>query len=90
MSDTFEELTGNAIPGIDTLWGGDVRCASGTGRFIADSWFSDRALPRAYTAETAARVRQSGGVSAATPEKLLPVLFGARGLVDITTIDRLL
>ena len=39
----------NAILGIDTLWGGDVMCASGTGRFIADSWFSDEPLPAAYT-----------------------------------------
>ena len=41
----FEELVGNAILGIDTLWGGDVMCPSGTGRFIADSWFSDEPLP---------------------------------------------
>jgi hypothetical protein len=68
MSDNFEETTGNAILGIDTLWGGDVMSASGTGRFIADSWFSDAALPRAYTAETAARVRQTGGVSARKPD----------------------
>src|SRR6202142_1109391 len=45
---TFNELVGNAILGIDTLWGGDVMCASGTGRFIADSWFSDEPLPAAY------------------------------------------
>lgn len=55
-----------AILGIDTLWGGDVMCLSGTGRFIADSWFSDEPLPEAYTHPTAAAVRQSGGVSAAT------------------------
>jgi len=61
---SFEELVGNAILGIDTLWGGDVMCASGTGRFIADSWFSDAPLPAAYTDPTAARVRESGGVSA--------------------------
>ena len=53
----------NAILGIDTLWGGDVMCASGTGRFIADSWFSDEPLPAAYTDPAAARVRQSGGVA---------------------------
>jgi len=34
---------------MDTLWGGDVMCPSGTGRFIADSWFSDEPLPAAYT-----------------------------------------
>jgi hypothetical protein len=65
---SFEELVGNAILGIDTLWGGDVLCASGTGRFIADSWFSDAPLPAAYTDPTAARVRESGGVSAKTPD----------------------
>jgi hypothetical protein len=62
MSGRFEELVGNAILGIDTLWGGDVMCASGTGRFIADSWFSDEPLPVAYTHPAAARVRRAGGV----------------------------
>jgi hypothetical protein len=38
-------------------------CASGTGRFIADSWFSDEPLPSAYTVPAAARVRGSGGVA---------------------------
>jgi hypothetical protein len=52
----------NAIIGIDTLWGGDVMCPSGTGRFIADSWFSDDPLPLAYTAPAATRVRETGGV----------------------------
>jgi hypothetical protein len=69
MGGRFEELVGNAILGIDTLWGGDVLCASGTGRFIADSWFSDEPLPLAYTHPAAARVRSSGGVSAATPDR---------------------
>lgn len=53
----------DAILGIDTLWGGDVMSASGTGRFIADSWFSDEALPLAYAHPSAERVRQSGGVA---------------------------
>ncbi|MFY9728267.1 MAG: hypothetical protein WB579_11465 [Bryobacteraceae bacterium] len=68
MSERLEELVGNAILGIDTLWGGDVLCASGTGRFIADSWFSDEPLPLAYTVAEAAPVRASGGVSAKTPD----------------------
>ena len=68
MSERFEEVAGNAILGIDTLWGGDVMCASGTGRFIADSWFSDELLPVAYTHPTAAKVRESYGVSAPTPD----------------------
>ncbi len=60
----YEQLVGNAILGIDTLFGGDVMCASGTGRFIADSWFSDAEMPEAYSHPTAARVRESGGVCA--------------------------
>ena len=55
-----------AIVGIDTLWGGDVMNPSGTGRFIADSWFSDEPLPRAYRHPAAAALRGSGGVGAAT------------------------
>ncbi|HYW44979.1 MAG TPA: hypothetical protein VE959_19110 [Bryobacteraceae bacterium] len=78
---TFEQLAGNAILGIDTLWGGDVMCASGTGRFIADSWFSDEPLPAAYTDPSAARVRESGGVSAKTPDR--PAIERYLGAVDI-------
>jgi hypothetical protein len=54
----------DALIGIDTLWGGDVMNPSGTGRFIADCWFSDEPLPAAYTDPSAARVRASGGVGA--------------------------
>ena len=57
------KLVADAVIGIDTLWGGDVLCASGTGRFIADSWFSDEPLPLAYTIPSAARIRQAGGVT---------------------------
>ncbi|MGE5344663.1 MAG: hypothetical protein ACM3JH_01815, partial [Acidithiobacillales bacterium] len=53
-----------AILGIDTLWGGDVLNPSGTGRFIADCWFSDEKLPVAYTHSAAARLRATGGVTA--------------------------
>ncbi len=53
-----------AILGIDTLWGGDVLNPSGTGRFIADCWFSDEPLPLAYTNAAAARLRSTGGVTA--------------------------
>jgi hypothetical protein len=69
MSESLQQLIGNAVLGIDTLWGGDVMCASGTGRFIADSWFSDEPLPLAYTQPAAARVRQSGGVGAKSPDR---------------------
>lgn len=65
----FDLLVANAILGIDTLWGGDVTHPSGTGRFIADSWFADAYLPPAYAHETAARLRESGGVSAAEPDR---------------------
>jgi hypothetical protein len=69
MSARLVELVGNAVLGIDTLWGGDVMNPSGAGRFIADSWFSDEPLPLAYTHPTAAKVRQCGGVSAASPDR---------------------
>ena len=62
-------LAGNATLGVDTLWGGDVMSASGTGRFVADSWFSEEPLPLAYTHPTAARMRVSGGVSSRTPDR---------------------
>lgn len=69
MSAKYRELLGNAVLGIDALWGGDVMCPSGTGRLIADSWFSGEPLPRAYTDASAARVRQSGGVAAKSPDR---------------------
>jgi len=37
---------------------------SGTGRFIADSWFSGAPLPESYTHATAALLRETGGVGA--------------------------
>jgi hypothetical protein len=59
------QATATAILGIDTLWGGDVMNPSGTGRFIADSWFSDEPLPPSYKHPAAARLRLSGGVAGA-------------------------
>ncbi len=86
MSARFEELVGNAVLGIDTLWGGDVMCPSGTGRFIADSWCSDEPLPVAYTHPTAAKVRESGGVAAKSPDReAIEAYLGAvdvRGAID--------
>lgn len=61
--DQVGSYVADAVLGIDTLWGGDVMCPSGTGRFIADSWFSDEPLPLAYTTPSAARLRETGGVS---------------------------
>jgi hypothetical protein len=61
---TLDRALAESILGIDTLWGGDVMNPSGTGRFIADSWFSDEELPRSYTDATAAAVRAAGGLSA--------------------------
>ena len=57
----LDHFVAEAVLGVDTLWGGDVMCASGTGRFIADSWFSDEPLPRAYTHPAADHLRKSGG-----------------------------
>jgi hypothetical protein len=67
--DRIAKFVADGILGIDTLWGGDVMRASGTGRFIADSWFSDEPLPPAYTAAAAKRVRDSGGVAAKTIDR---------------------
>jgi len=61
--DQIGKHVADAVLGIDTLWGGDVMCPSGTGRFIADCWFSDEPLPEAYTHAAAARLRRSGGVA---------------------------
>ena len=61
--DNVGRFVADAVLGIDTLWGGDVMCPSGTGRFIADSWFSDEPLPIAYTDPAAAVLRESGGVT---------------------------
>lgn len=69
MSSSLDTHIANAILGIDTLWGGDVMNPSGVGRFIADSWFSDFPLPLAYTHKSAAKVRNSGGVSAKEPDR---------------------
>jgi hypothetical protein len=59
----------DAVLGIDTLWGGDVMCPSGMGRFIADSWFSDESLPPAYSNPFAARLRETGGLSGKTLDR---------------------
>src|SRR5271166_2963063 len=64
--DKVGRFVADAVLGIDTLWGGDVMCPSGTGRFIADSWYSDEPLPAAYTVASATRVRETGGVGGKT------------------------
>jgi hypothetical protein len=61
--DQVGKYVADAVLGIDTLWGGDVMCPSGTGRFIADSWFSDEPLPAAYKHPGAQHLRTCGGVS---------------------------
>jgi hypothetical protein len=61
--DQVGRFVADAVLSVDTLWGGDVMCPSGTGRFIADSWFSDEPLPAPYIYPAAARVRESGGVT---------------------------
>ncbi len=62
--DKAGRFVADAVLAIDTLWGGDVMCASGTGRFIADSWFSGEPLPDVYTRRSADIVRKTGGLSA--------------------------
>ena len=66
---TLNELVAEAIIGIDTLWGGDVMSPSGTGRFIADCWFSEQPLPYAYSHPAAAALRETGGVAARSPDR---------------------
>ncbi|HUB01926.1 MAG TPA: hypothetical protein VL983_04550 [Terriglobales bacterium] len=67
--DKAGKFVADAILAIDTLWGGDVMCPSGTGRFIADSWFSDEPLPPAYTLPAAAKIRSTGGVASKTIDR---------------------
>ncbi len=81
MSARFNRFVADATLGIDTLWGGDVMNPSGTGRFIADSWCSDEPLPRAYTHPTAARLRETGGVSSKVPDR--PAIEAYLAAVDI-------
>jgi hypothetical protein len=66
--DSTDSAVADALIGIDTLWGGDVMNPSGTGRFIADCWFSDEPLPLAYTHAAAAALRANGGVGARSPD----------------------
>ncbi len=73
--DQTGEFVARAVLAIDTLWGGDVMCASGTGRFIADSWFSDEPLPAAYTHAAAARIRESGGVASSGVDRAAVDLY---------------
>ena len=75
--DQAERNIADAVLGIDTLWGGDVMCPSGTGRFIADSWFSDEQLPAAYSHPAAARLREAGGVSGKEIGAVLDEYLGA-------------
>jgi hypothetical protein len=65
----LDRLIADATIGIDTLWGGDVMHPSGTGRFIADSWFSGAPLPAAYTHPAAALLRKTGGVASKKPDR---------------------
>ena len=64
----LDHAVATVVLGTDTLWGGDVMNPSGTGRFIADSWFSGAPLPAAYTHPAAAALRASGGVGAGEPD----------------------
>lgn len=79
--DKAGKFTADAILAIDTLWGGDVMCPSGTGRFIADSWFSNEPLPPAYAVPSAARIRESGGVASKTLDRVAVDEY--LGLIDV-------
>jgi hypothetical protein len=68
-STALDVALAEALIGIDTLWGGDVMNPSGVGRFIADCWFSDEPLPRAYTHPAAAALRANGGVGARVADR---------------------
>ncbi len=91
MGLTLDRALAEAILGIDTLWGGDVMNPSGTGRFIADSWFSDEALPKSYTDATAAAVRAAGGLSAGKVDHAAVEAYLAavdlRGALDLVASD---
>ena len=69
MTSRLDRAVADAILGLDTLFGGDVANPSGTGRFIADAWFSNEPLPEAYAGPLAAAVRGGGGVSAGEPDR---------------------
>jgi len=69
MRARFQELVGNAILGIDTLWGGDVMCASGVGRFIADRGSPTSRFARRTPTQPRHGFRASGGVSAKAPDR---------------------
>jgi hypothetical protein len=77
----LDAATATALIGLDTLWGGDVMNPSGTGRFIADCWFSDERLPAAYTHEKAAALRANGGVGARNPD--VAAIEGYLASVDV-------
>jgi len=81
MSQRLDRAVADAVLGLDTLFGGDVTNPSGTGRFIADAWFSDVPLPAAFTHPSAAAVRAAGGVSAPAPDRA--ALDAYLGAVDL-------
>lgn len=91
MSDfNLDRAIARAVIGIDTMWGGDVMNPSGTGRFIADSWFSDEPLPAAYSHPTAAAVRAAGGLSASEPDRAaLDAYLAAVDVIGAVTAVRL-
>ncbi len=79
LMDQAGKYVADAVLGIDTLWGGDVMCPSGTGRFIADSWFSDEPLPAAYTHPAAARAARSRAACPARDRRAGGGRISARG-----------
>jgi hypothetical protein len=69
VTSLLDRAIAESILGLDTLYGGDVTHPSGTGRFIADAWFSDTPLPAAHSHPAAQALRAGGGVSATSPDR---------------------
>lgn len=67
--DEYEQSVAGAIISVDTIWGGDVNNRSGTGRVIADSYYSGKDLPGCYDGDDAASLRKSGGAGAKAPDR---------------------
>ncbi len=65
----YENAVASAIISVDTIWGGDVNNPSGTGRVIADSYYSGKELPDCYAGEDADVLRKTGGAGAKNPDR---------------------
>lgn len=76
LNSSFDQELARSMGGLmlalDTLWGGDVLNPKGSGRMIADTWFSSFPLPDSYKHPLAIDMRKAGGVlSGRIPEDAL-------------------